>query len=188
MRTPGRHLAPFRHGGLVVLCQIVPVGEMRGRGLGPRSSNVARKNASFGERVAAPRRFGRFHRRRDQQSPPVRFADIGASIWVDAAGGLRRRFTLFACRASSKCSAAGALARASGQKPAGPANICERRDSCGRRETARAGPSPEQLTELLRLRRVKLRSFGAERVDDANGERVLVLDGFVEVFQKEWLI
>src|SRR2546422_11318625 len=38
-----------------------------------------------------------------------------------------------------------------GQNPAGPANICERRDSCGRRETARAGPSPEQLTELLRL-------------------------------------
>jgi hypothetical protein len=36
-----------------LLCQIVPVGEMRGRGLRPRSSNVARKNASSGECFAA---------------------------------------------------------------------------------------------------------------------------------------
>ena len=40
---------------------------------------------------------------------------------------------------------------ARGQKPAGPANICERRDSRDRWETAREGPSPEQLMELLRL-------------------------------------
>ena len=40
-------------------------------------------------------------------------------------------------------------ARPIGQEPAGPANSCERRDAGGRGETASAGPSPEQVTDLL---------------------------------------
>src|SRR5207247_4525533 len=53
-------------------------------------------------------------------------------------------------------------------------------------------PSPLRhcaiITPQRLARRAELGSLGAERVDDSNGERVLVLDRFVEVFHKEWRV
>jgi len=123
---------------------------MRGRGLRPRSSNVARKNASSGERFAA---------RVDSADSIAGVINNHRPCWFATSGHQSGSTRPVACGGVLRSSRVARVRNAPQPEPSPaprsetccPANICERRDSSGRRETARAGPSPEQLTELLRL-------------------------------------
>ena len=101
--------------------------------------------------LRSPRRFGRFHRRLHQQSPTVvirRHRGVNRDRRGPVAcGGVLRSSRVARVRNAPQPEPS----PAHGQKPAGPANVCEWRDSRARWETARAGPSPEQLRELLPL-------------------------------------
>jgi len=66
-----------------------------GRGTSFRVASEARvKKQRLRPALAVPASIAFSHRRRYEQWRPQVIRDIRASIWIDAAGGLRRRFTL----------------------------------------------------------------------------------------------
>ena len=145
-----------RHGGL---CQVIPLGEMRGQ-QPAGSANICERRDSCGRRETARAESGAARTSREK-TPPPSSASQPASIRLIRPPDLSTITARGDSRTSGRQSGATQPVACGGvllssrvarvrnapqpesspsrdQQPAGPANICERRDSCGRRETARA--------------------------------------------------